>query len=118
MSITEKPEKIIVEGIGATNKEAEQRAVNLKANEQHQIDTAARLILEARALKLKQKAIEHELQSIQRETLFVGAWLNTENTYVVISDERGLHLTELTPCIKKPKKPECPPNILFKETDL
>lgn len=87
-------------------------------HEQHQIDMAVRLILEARALKIKQKAIEHELQTIRLETLFVGGWLNTENTYVVISDERGLYLTELTPCIKKPEKPECPPNTIFKETDL
>ena len=88
--------KIIVEGVGAENAAAEQRAVKLKQHEQHQIDMAARLILEARALKLKQIAIQNELKTIKSETLFVGAWLNTEKTYVVTSDERGLHLTELT----------------------
>ncbi len=78
------------------SKEAEQRIVKLKEHQQHQVDMAVRLILEARALKLKQKAIEYELQTIRLETLFVGAWLNTENTYIVISDGRGLHLTELS----------------------
>lgn len=94
MSIKEKPKKIVVEGIGAANDEARQRAVEL--NEQNQIDMAARLILEARALKIKQKAIQSELKSIQSQTLFVGAWLNTEKTYVVTSDERGLHLVKLS----------------------
>jgi len=93
---TPKLKKIIVEGVGAENAAAEQRAVNVERHEQHQIDMAVRLILEARALKLRQKAIQSELKSIQSETLFVGAWLNTEKTYVVTSDERGLHLTELT----------------------
>ena len=65
-------------------------------HKQNQIDMATRLILEARALKNKQTAIQRELKNIQSETLFVGAWLNTEQTYVVIADERGLHLTELT----------------------